>query len=120
MNGPKLIDAITRLFDEMVRDPWSRPGRPAPPHGQGIPLEVQVPVAGGQLGEVAVVRDGDRLTVRARVRGTAGLAPDADMEEGREVERVVTVPAGTEVDGIEARFENEVLHVRITLRAQPT
>jgi HSP20 family molecular chaperone IbpA len=116
MNGPKLVDAISRLFDEMVRDPWSRPVRPAAPRVRGgdSALEIQVPIAGAQLGEVSVAREQGRLVVRARVP-IAGAERAADA--ARTIERVVTVPADTEVSGIEARFEDEVLRVRVNLRA---
>ena len=117
MNGPKLIDTINRLFDQMVGDPWSR----AAGHPQTMRLvvgdahlEVQIPLAGGRLGDVLIAREGRRVVVRARLDAAAGVA----SRGGQEIERVVTVPADAEVSGIEARFEGEILHVRVGLRRQ--
>jgi HSP20 family molecular chaperone IbpA len=118
MTGPKLTDAISRLFDEMVRDPWSRPGRPtsAPQRADDSQLEIEVPIAGGQLGEVSIARDGPRIVVRARVRTAAGTASRGDAGDMQSLERVIIVPADAEVSGVEARYKGDVLHVRVSLR----
>ena len=117
MNGPKLIDAISRMFDEMVRHPWSQTVRSAPPRPRGhdSAFEIQVPIAGGQLGEVSVVRERGRLLIRARVP-TAG--DECAGDTAPTIERVITVPADSEVSGIEAHFEGEILRLRVNLRAQ--
>lgn len=102
-----LIDEINRLFDELVRSPWSRP--------QGVTaretyVDLEVPLAGGPLGDVSVSLQGRRLTVRASSPGVseASIAP-------RETERSFVLPEGAAVSAIEARVEDEVLRVRIRL-----
>jgi HSP20 family molecular chaperone IbpA len=111
MTVPKLIDQINRLFDEMVRDPWARSGRPALPAGQ-TQLDVEMPIASGQLADVSIALDGRRLTVRARRRSTAaGGGGEREL-----VERSVILPQDAGVSAIEARFEGDVLHIRVSLR----
>ncbi len=108
-----LIDDINRLFDELVRGPWSRG-----PAGTRTASETQVvlemPVAGGQLGDVSFSLHGRQLTVRARRRRFAPGRTDSAASE--ELERTLLLPETAEVRAIEARIIDEVLHVRVCLR----
>lgn len=108
MTGPRLIDAIDRLFDELVRHRWSGlPERPARAPAEPPPIEVELPVAAGQLGDVSVAREGRQVVVRARIRDAAG--------GGAPIERLLTVPPDAEVRGLEACVEGETLRVRVLL-----
>ncbi len=116
MTGPRLIDDINRLFEQMVRDPWSR-AKPttavAPVRGE-THVDVDVPISGGQLGDVAVSLEGRRLVVRARRRSPRDGAAEAAATH-EVVEREFTLPAAAEVSAIEARLEGEMLRVRVRL-----
>jgi HSP20 family molecular chaperone IbpA len=115
-----LIDEINRLFDELVRDPWSRPRRTRlnEPATNETYLDLEMPFAGGQLGDVSVALQGRQLVVRAGrvpVGSTAGYdasgAPPA-------FERSFVLPAGAAVTAIEARLRDDVLRVRVGLRGE--
>ena len=110
MTGPKLIDEINRLFEQLVRDPWARPPqRSARAHAGEAQLEIALPVAPGQRDDVSVAIEGRRLVVRAQHRPGRG-GPPATLEE-----RVITLPEDAEVSGLEAQFEGATLHVRVHL-----
>jgi HSP20 family molecular chaperone IbpA len=113
MNGPKLIDEINRLFDELVREPWARPRSTPRVPAEQTQLDIEMPISGGQLGDVSVAVEGRQLRVRASrrevARGGAG---------GGEIERVFTLPEHHEVSGVEARFEGDTLHVHVRLRPE--
>jgi HSP20 family molecular chaperone IbpA len=110
-----LIDDINRLFDELVRSPWSRqPTRPGPPLREETYLDLEMPGAGGPLGNVSVALHGRQLVVRARGRSIGG--EDAgDAAGAREIERTFILPEEAEVSAIEAWGSGEVLHVRVRL-----
>jgi HSP20 family molecular chaperone IbpA len=112
MNGSKLIDEINRLFEQLVRDPWAgvpqRPGRARP--GERL-YEVTLPIALGQRGDVAVAIENGRLVVRAQRPGERGVAPATVAEH------VFTLPEDADVTGLEARFEDGTLRVRVHLCA---
>jgi HSP20 family molecular chaperone IbpA len=111
MTGPKLIDEIDRLFEQLVRDPWARaPQRSPRAHAGEAQLEIALPVAPGQRDDVSVAIEGRRLVVRvhhANVHG--GTAATLD-------ERVIALPEDAEVAGLEAQFEGAALHVCVRLR----
>jgi HSP20 family molecular chaperone IbpA len=113
-----LIDEINRLFDELVRGPWSqpRPARVEEPAAIGTFVDVELPFAGGQLGDVSVSLQGRQLIVRARRRSS--VADDADTlpGPGPELERSFVLPEGAAVSAIEARISDDVLRVRVCLR----
>jgi HSP20 family molecular chaperone IbpA len=119
MTVPKLIDDINRLFEQMVRDPWSRAQKSsvaAPARGE-THVDVDMPVAGGQLGDVAVSLEGRRLVVRARRRSARGGGAEGAATQ-EVVEREFTLPAAVEVSAIEARLEGEMLRVRVRLQPE--
>ena len=112
-----LIDAINRLFDELVRDPWSRPRTTWPgarPAGSETQVDLEMPVAGGQLGDVSVSLQGRKLIVRTQ-RRPAGQT-DATFGSPEPIERTLLLPEAAEVSAIEAQVSGEVLHVRVRLR----
>ena len=60
------IDAIDRLFEELVHDAWRVPGTAQQPRKResGTTLEMQFPITGASCGDVAVATEGQRLTIR--------------------------------------------------------
>ena len=113
-----LIDEINRLFDELVRDPWShpRPPRVEEPAAGETHVDVELPFAGGQLGDVSVSLQGGQLIVRARRRSSVAGDADTLPGAGRELERSFVLPEGAVVSAIEARVSDDVLRVRVCLR----
>jgi HSP20 family molecular chaperone IbpA len=111
----RLLDEINRLFEEMVRDPWARPSRtqPAPRPGKQreTHLDVELPIEGGGRGDVAVSIEGNRLTVTIGRRSTV----PGKSEQQEKIQRSFVLPEDADVTKVEARFEGEVLHVRIGL-----
>ncbi|HSQ00888.1 MAG TPA: Hsp20/alpha crystallin family protein [Candidatus Dormibacteraeota bacterium] len=111
MTGPKLIDEINRLFEQLVRDPWARaPQRSPRTHVGEAQLEIALPVAPGQRDDISVAIEGRRLVVRVHHASGHGAAPATSDE------RVITLPEDAEVAGLEAQFEGAALHVRVRLR----
>lgn len=111
-----LLDEINRLFDEMVRDPWTRPTRRQPPQRpvkerQESHLEVDLPIGERGKGDVSVAIQGNRLTVSVGRGSAAGRA----SEKREAIERSFVLPEGADVTRVEAHFEGDVLHVRIGL-----
>jgi HSP20 family molecular chaperone IbpA len=118
------IDEINRLFDELVHDPWRRPQRrpsrlPASPLGST--WEFTVPIRGARLDDIAYNIDDRQLTVtinqHAREHATGSGATVTRATEER-FHQSWTLPEHTELAGLEARFEGDVLRIRVTLRAQ--
>lgn len=123
MKVPKFIEEIDRLFDEMVRDPWTR----SPPASRGIRrpdethLEVQIPLLGGEPGNAVFAVEGHRLTVtvqRRRPKLAAGAEGEVSSDRSERIERTFNLPEDSEVGGVEARFEGNMLRVRIELRSR--
>lgn len=121
MSLPKTIDEINRLFEELVRDPWSQrlrlPQRTGPAR-PGTGWEVEIPVTGSQRDDIAFSIEGRQVTVavsRRKIR-TASAA-GAEVAQGHEetLRRSFTLPDGAELSAIEARFEGQTLRIRIAL-----
>ncbi|MFN8640687.1 MAG: Hsp20/alpha crystallin family protein [Candidatus Binatia bacterium] len=111
MNGSKLIDEINRLFEQLVRDPWSGPPSSAGRVRSGERLfEVALPIAIGQRGDVGVAIEGRRLVVRAQRPVAPGTPPSTFAEH------VFSLPEDADVTGIEAQFEDGTLRVRVRLQ----
>ena len=93
-----------------MRDPWA--GAPASV-GRARPgervFEVALPLALGQRGDVSVAIEGGRLVVRAQRPSEGGAAPATFAEH------VFTLPEDADVSGLEARFEDGTLRVRVRL-----
>lgn len=123
MKVPKFIEEIDRLFDEMVRDPWSRtralPAQVRQP--DATHLEVQIPLAGGQPSDVAFAVEGQRLTVtlqRRQSARTSGVEGEFTADRSERIERTFSLPDDTDLGSVEARFEGDTLRVRIELRGR--
>jgi HSP20 family molecular chaperone IbpA len=114
-----LIDEINRLFDELVRGPWShpRPTRVDEPAASETHVDVELPFAGGQLGDVSVSLQGRQLIVRARRRSSVAGGAAAFPGVGPELERSFVLPEEAAVSAIEARVSDDVLRVRVCLRS---
>jgi HSP20 family molecular chaperone IbpA len=115
-----LVDDINRLFDELVRDPWSRARVTrvgAPPARPETEVDLEMPIAGGQLSDVSVSLQGRQLIVRAQRRPLVAGAADETTGSAEELERRLVLPETAEVSAIEARVTGEVLHVRVYLRS---
>ena len=110
-------DEINRLFDELVHDPWSR-ARAMPAGGPAqreTQLDFEMPIAGGQLGDISISLQGRMLMVRAR-RRSAASGGDEPFGGERHLERSFVLPEAAEVSAIEARIKDEILHIRVWLR----
>lgn len=83
--------------------------------GHETELVFEIPVAGGELGDLSISLQGHTLVVRARRRYAASslaTAPAADAE----LEQSFVVPEGSEVSAVEARVQDRLLHVCVCLR----
>jgi HSP20 family molecular chaperone IbpA len=121
MKVPKFIEEIDRLFEEMVRDPWTRT-RPAPAHirrSDATHLEMSIPLLGGAPSDVAFVLEGQRLTVTLRRRQSRMASDEGEevaADRSEQIERTFTLPEDTGIGSLEARFEGGMLRIRIELR----
>lgn len=122
MSLPTLLDEIDRLFDQLVHDPWRRPAghrarlQRAPKPRQDF--EVEFPIPGPRPRDISIVIEGQRLTVtlHRRLVETASTAA-ANMRASQEerFQQTLLLPAEAAVTAIEARFEGEVLRLRVGL-----
>jgi HSP20 family molecular chaperone IbpA len=112
----KLSDQIEQLFDQMIREPWSRPMRPrgSGPTFEERYLELEVPVGDCERGHMAVTVEDRQLTVtlRRRQRPGEGSGPSKDQH----LRKSFSLPEDTDVGAIEARFDADVLRIRVRLR----
>jgi HSP20 family molecular chaperone IbpA len=114
----RFVDEIDRLFEELVHDPWRQPVRPVRtfrPSPLGATWEFAVPIRGAGRDDVAISAEGPRLTVTIRHRTTGSGARDAEEQ----FQQSFTLPEDAELATLEARFEDHVLRIRVTLRRQP-
>jgi HSP20 family molecular chaperone IbpA len=114
------LEEIDRLFDEMVRTPWTRPpGQPGPKvTGEGTHLDVELPLGSSRRGDVSVAIQGNRLVVtvsRAAKATQQGAAGTASSQQQEKIERTFVLPENADIEKVEARFEGDVLRIRIEL-----
>jgi HSP20 family molecular chaperone IbpA len=116
------IDAIDRLFEELVHDAWRLPGTAQQPRKResATTLEMQFPITGASCGDVGVATEGQRLTIRVcRTADRVGGREKTTVRQAEEqFEQSLILPAGTEPAGIELRFDPDALRIRITLRSR--
>jgi HSP20 family molecular chaperone IbpA len=119
-----LIDEINRLFDELVHDPWRRPQRPlsrVPSSQLGSTWEFTIPIHGVGRDDIAFSIENRQLTVTVhqhateRVTGSGGAVTRAAEER---FHQSFMLPEHAELATLEARFDGDVLRIRVTLRAQ--
>ena len=120
MSLPKTIDEINRLFDELIRDPWSQRFRPPRPRRMppGTGWEVEIPVHGARRDDIVFSVEGREVTVAVRRRTAhTAVGRSADLARGQEeiLRRSFALPEGSDLGAIEARFERDILRIRITL-----
>lgn len=116
MPALRLLDEIDRLFDEMVRIPWTRPlSRPVPRPPDKTFLEIEMPLSGEQRGDVGVAIEGSRLIVTVR-RRTASRSETGARDQQEQIQRAFALPEDSDVSVIETYFEHDVLKVRVGLR----
>lgn len=119
---PSVVDEIDRLFDELVRRPWT----PMPPVS---PITVrtvddgwviEVPVDGLQAADIEVQLQGRQLTVTGARR-----TEREERREGRTTARTLqsmslframTLPMDTSPEDIEARVEGTTLFIHVRKR----
>jgi HSP20 family molecular chaperone IbpA len=115
----RFIDAIDRLFEELVHDVWRAP-RPGyrPQLERDTTLDLQLPITGTSCGDVAFAREGQRLTITVRHAASAGTKESESVrrEQGL-IQQSITLPFGTEPGAIEVRFDADALRIRIHLRS---
>lgn len=114
----RFIDAIDRLFEELVHDVWRTPHSGYQPRPEpDATLELQLPITSARCGDVAFVTEGQRLTITVRQTATDSLeASDSAREAQGHLRQSIILPAGTEAGAIEVRFDADALRVRIHLR----
>lgn len=118
----RFLDDVNRLFDEVLRTPWSlqRPRlRSMGPTGPGSVWEVEIPTDHFDPEDVSVTLQGTRISVtlggRTFAPAGAGMAHlGSDRYEERR--QSYALPAGTHVDGFEVQFEAQQVRVRVRLR----
>ncbi len=122
MSLPSLLDEIDRLFDQLVHDPWRYPaGRRPRPQRAPEPLqevEVEIPVPGPRPRDLSIAVEGARLTVtlhRRQVQAASTEAAEVRASQEERFQETFLLPPGATVSAIEARFDGEVLRVRVAL-----
>lgn len=118
----RFIDDINRLFDEVLRTPWS-PQRPRLRHpgpaGPGSVWEVEIPAGHIEPEDVAVTLHANRISVTLGGRslstvGTGARQVTTDRYEERR--QTYALPVGSQVEGFEVQFEEQKVRVRVRLR----
>jgi HSP20 family molecular chaperone IbpA len=119
MSAFRWLDEIDRLFDEMVRDPWRPLHQPTVTRAgrEDTHVDVELPIEGGGRGDVSVSVEGQRLTVTA-LRGATTARGAVSRGQKQRIERSFVLPENTEVSKVEARFEGDVLKIRIGLHSR--
>jgi len=111
---PKLVDQIDHLFEQLIRQPWSRPLAP----GSRVAvdehvLELAIPIGECERGHMSVTVEGRQLNVALRRRSAQN---DPDAVQPQEQRQSFLLPEDADVSTLEARFEGETLRVRVGLR----
>lgn len=118
------VDAIDRLFQELVHEAWRAPQPSQPQPRQLLPgsiLELRLPISSASCGDVAFAVEGQRLTVTVRQRATESIeGTDAAMvrDSERHFQQSITLPGDTEPATIEVCFDVDALRLRIALRSR--
>jgi HSP20 family molecular chaperone IbpA len=113
MPFPKLIDQIDHLFEQLIREPWSRPLAPGERMRGEHVLELTLPIGGCERGHMSVTVEGRQLNVALRRRCAPDESGAAQHEEQRQS---FLLPEDADVSTLEARFEGDTLRVRVGLR----
>lgn len=119
----RFLDDVNRLFDEVLRTPWS-PQRPRLRHpgpaGPGSVWEVEIPLGHIEPEDVSVTLQGTRISVTlgGRSLSTASATSDyVSTDRYEERRQSYALPSGAHVDGFEVQFEEQRVRVRVRLRA---
>ncbi|MCK6554798.1 Hsp20/alpha crystallin family protein [Candidatus Binatia bacterium] len=119
---PSLVEEIDRLFDELVRRPWSRLRQVAPMAVKAVEdgWLIEVPVSGLQASDIEVELHGRRLTIaggrRTEHRERQGGRTTARARHAVSLLRTITLPVEVDPEGIEARVEGSTLIIHIRKR----
>ena len=121
MSAYNFIDEINRLFDELVVEPWKPQRRELAgprPAGDESELVVSVPADEAVAQAVSVGVEAGQIVVtvrrnheRRQVVGGAEVASGA----AEHFRRAFPIPPGTVLQGVETRFEDGTLNIRIRL-----
>jgi hypothetical protein len=108
----RLIQEIDRLFDELVHSPWRTPAARGPAAAGSVIVEL--PLVDGELGGIAIVTEGPRMTV------IVSTLTHHDGEGGQgtrvvEHRQTFDLPPGAVPGGFEARRDGKTLRVRVDL-----
>ena len=116
---PSVVEEIDRLFDELVRRPWSRLRTEAPTAIKTVDdgWLVEVPIDGLEASDLEVELHGRRLTVSGTRRNEHEQRGGRGRVRAREAVslfRTITLPAEVAPEDIDARVEDTtlVIHVR--------
>lgn len=110
---PKFVDQIDHLFEELIRQPWSRPRGAVPRVVDEHALELKVPLGECERGHMSVAVEGRQIHVVLRRRSAQGGGGTAQREEQHQS---FLLPEGADVSTLEARFEGDNLLIRVGLR----
>ncbi len=115
----KFIDAIDRMFDELIHEAWRSHSRPLPEPPSRTSIEFKVPLPVTRFTDVGFHVAGDEVTITAssQHRETKNLPGIQESSEGR-YRQVLTLPPGTEPSGFDVRFEAGGLQIRVGLRSR--
>jgi HSP20 family molecular chaperone IbpA len=113
----RFADSIDRLFEELIYEAWGGARRRRPAQPADAVLDLQLPFAGADCGDLSFVVEGHTLIVsgRQRIREPEG-GTAVRRTTTREFEHRIALPLGTEPAAIEARFDADALRLRIQLR----
>jgi len=117
-----MVEEIDRLFDELVRRPWSTP-RPAAPAAIKAVEDgwlIEVPVDGLLATDIEVELHGRRLTIfgarRTEQQQRQGGRTTARTRHAVSLFRTITLPAEVGPEDVEARVEDATLFVHVRKR----
>lgn len=119
---PSVVEEIDRLFDELVRRPWStlRPASPAAVKAVEDGWLIEVPIDGLQAADIEVELRGRRLTIvgarRSEHQQRHGGRTTARTRQSVSLFRTITLPAEVGPEDIEARVEDATLIVHVRKR----
>ena len=119
---PSVVEEIDRLFDELVRRPWSTLRAAAPTAVKAVEdgWLIEVPIDGLQATDIEVELHGRRLTIsgarRTEHQQRQGSRTTARTRQAVSLFRTITLPSEVGPEDVEARVEGTTLFVHVRKR----
>ena len=115
---PSLVDEIDRLFDELIRRPWSRALHQVAPFDIRAVDDgwiIELPVEGLEADDLEVHVQGRRLTVTGQRTTRQEGRPRRAMQTHREVSlhRTFSLPIDAEPEDIDTSVEGATLTIHV-------